>query len=247
MCQKPTVQHPSNPDGPDRGWGKGRCVGRRALCVPPCPPGWQCCSLRGWAPRDCPKERWCSLLHWRPQPRFWNGCLTLLGNEDWLRTQVTGRYFLVVTGKEQRAFLDVPVVMSCVSTKHKAFPSPAAWMFHFTSVFFVAGRVEGEQLRPTIFLVRDSLKKLVPWTTAVAFHILLHHLFGNISTQTDPLLGPLTCSWSSLQPKGCSHVAALTSPTQSQPSGQFHLLQYVYELKKPNYKWEMGFLLHSAL
>lgn len=114
-------------------------MGRRALCVPLCPPGWQCCSLRGWAPRDCPKESWCLLLHWRPQPCFWNGCLTLLGNEDWLQTQVTGRYFSVVTGKEQRAFLDVPVVMSCVSTKHKAFPSPAAWMFHFTSVFFVAG------------------------------------------------------------------------------------------------------------
>lgn len=127
----------------------------------------------------------------------------------------------------------------------QSFPKPCCLDVSFHFSVFCCRRVEGEQLRAAIFLVRDSLKKLVPWATAIAFHILLRHLFDNISTQTDPLLGPLTCSWSSLQPKGCSHVAVLTIPTQSQPPEQFHLLQYVYELKKA--QLQVGDGLSSAL
>ena len=54
-----------------------------------------------------------------------------------------------ITGKLQRAFLDIPLVLLCFSTKHKGFLSPTVpffYLVHFISL--VAGRVKREQFGP---------------------------------------------------------------------------------------------------
>lgn len=224
-------------------------MGKRALCIPLCPPGWLCCSLREWASRDCP-ENWCSLLHWKSQPHFWNWCVTLCGR--WRLTADTGNRQRFFSGHRRRAkrFPGCPSGHVLCLYQTQSFPKPCCldFLFHFSA--FVAGRVEGEQLRPSwipqSFVLEIHWRNLcpellqLPFTSysTISLAIYPHRL---IPGGTSHLLLEHAAT-QGLFPSICSH-----QPYSEPVSRAVSAPPICLWIKKPNYKWEMGFLLHFTL
>lgn len=121
----------------------------------------------------------------------------------------------------------------------QSFPKPCCPNF-FISLYQLGCRQAKEGavwtfLNSLVFLVRDSLKKFVPWATGIAFSLLFHPPFtGNLAHRLI-LVGPLPPCLGLIAAQGLFPSISSEQVSRVVLAPPVHLW-----IDKPKYKWEMG-------